>query len=178
MHDGLAASLGPEAADSITSGGGQVNPETLGTVPDAVRDPLFAAISSALAEVFIWAIPFAAVVAILAVFIKEVPLRGGPEATRSRRRLSRRGPSPLPVLRATRSPRVAPSLAPPSLAPPGLARRSVFRVAVLRATWSFSPPGRSRHRSFASPASLRPAHAPTETQDHRNCLAIVVSRGG
>jgi hypothetical protein len=81
LHDGLAASLGAPAADAITSGGGRVNPETLGTMPEAVREPLFQAISSALAEVFIWAIPFAAVVAVLAVFIKEIPLRGGFEST-------------------------------------------------------------------------------------------------
>jgi EmrB/QacA subfamily drug resistance transporter len=80
MHDGLAASLGTQAADTITSGGGQVNPETLSALPEGVREPLFLAISSALAEVFVWAIPFAAVVAVLAVFIKEVPLRGGPES--------------------------------------------------------------------------------------------------
>jgi EmrB/QacA subfamily drug resistance transporter len=83
LHDELATSLGAQAADGITSGGGQVNPETLGAMPAAIREPLLHAISSALADVFVWAIPFAAVVAVLAVLIKEVPLRGGPEAART-----------------------------------------------------------------------------------------------
>ena len=41
-------------------------------------DALLHGIASALSTVFLWAIPFAAVVAVLAFFIKEIPLRGGP----------------------------------------------------------------------------------------------------
>ena len=67
----------------MTSGGGRVDPATLGSLPETVRDPLFQSIASALGSVFVWAIPFAAVVAVLAFFIKEVPLRGGPEAARA-----------------------------------------------------------------------------------------------
>ena len=74
------ARLGPEAAEQITSGGGQVDPSKLQNMPAGLRDALFHGIASSLSTVFIWAIPFAVVVAVLAVFIKEIPLRGEPTA--------------------------------------------------------------------------------------------------
>jgi len=76
LHDDLAASLGSSVADRVTSGGGQVDPSRLGEMPAAIKVPLFEAIAGALGHVFIWAIPFAALVAVLALFIKEIPLRG------------------------------------------------------------------------------------------------------
>jgi EmrB/QacA subfamily drug resistance transporter len=79
LHDQLAASLGSQVADRVTSGGGQVDPSKLGEMPVAVKLPLFEAIASALGHVFIWAIPFAALVAVLALFVKEIPLRGSVE---------------------------------------------------------------------------------------------------
>lgn len=76
LEDDLTSQLGPAAASKALSGGGQVDPSTLAALPDAMKLPFFHGIASGLAEVFIWAIPFAAVVAVLAWFIKEIPLRG------------------------------------------------------------------------------------------------------
>jgi MFS family permease len=79
MHDDIAASsLGPAVADKITSGGARVDPSQLHLLPPNVLDGLFHGISAALAYVFVWGIPFAAIVAVLAFFIKHVPLRSGP----------------------------------------------------------------------------------------------------
>lgn len=77
MHDQIAAGpLGPAAADRLTSGGGQVDPAQLPLLPEPIKAALFDGIAGGLATVFVWAIPFAMVVALLAVFIKEIPLRG------------------------------------------------------------------------------------------------------
>src|SRR5262249_36906106 len=76
LHDDLATSVGTAAADKRTSGGGQVDPSKLRSMPSALVEPLYHGIASGLSHVFVWAIPFAAIVAILAVLIKEVPLRG------------------------------------------------------------------------------------------------------
>jgi hypothetical protein len=76
LHDDIAASLGPAVADRMTSGGGQVDPSQLRFLPPPVKDALLHGIASSLSTVFIWAIPFAACVAVLALFIKEIPLRG------------------------------------------------------------------------------------------------------
>jgi hypothetical protein len=72
----LSSSLGPQAASQIASNGGQVDPTAVAALPEPVRFALFDGIASSLSTVFLWAIPFAAVVAILAVFIREVKLRG------------------------------------------------------------------------------------------------------
>jgi EmrB/QacA subfamily drug resistance transporter len=76
FESGVAASLGPEAAAQIASGGGQVDPAVVAAMPAPVKLAIYDAIASSLGTVFVWAIPFAAVVAILAVFIREVALRG------------------------------------------------------------------------------------------------------
>ena len=76
LQDDVAARLGPAAADQITSGGGQVDPTKLAAMPAPLKEALFQGIASSLSTVFVWAIPFAAVVAVLALFIKEIPLRG------------------------------------------------------------------------------------------------------
>jgi EmrB/QacA subfamily drug resistance transporter len=79
MHDDIAASpLGPQAADRLTNGGARVDPAKLHLLPPNVLDGLFHGISTALSYVFTWGIPFAAIVAVLAMFIKHVPLRSGP----------------------------------------------------------------------------------------------------
>ncbi len=72
----LGGSLGPEAAGQIASGGGQVDPTVVAALPEPVRFAIFDGIATALSSVFVWAIPFAAVVAVLALFIREVRLRG------------------------------------------------------------------------------------------------------
>jgi EmrB/QacA subfamily drug resistance transporter len=78
LHSDVANRLGIAAADRVTSGGGQVDPTTLGSMPPAIKEAVFHGIASSLSTVFIWAIPFAAIIAVLAIFIKDIPLRGAP----------------------------------------------------------------------------------------------------
>jgi EmrB/QacA subfamily drug resistance transporter len=60
----------------ISASGGQLNPATVNSLPALVRHDVFAAIADAIQHVFIWAVPAAVVIFVLAWFIKEVPLRG------------------------------------------------------------------------------------------------------
>jgi EmrB/QacA subfamily drug resistance transporter len=76
LKDDIAGRLGPEAAERMTSGGGQVDPHLVQLLPPALKDGLFHGIASSLSTVFLWAIPFAAAVAVLAFFINEIKLRG------------------------------------------------------------------------------------------------------
>jgi EmrB/QacA subfamily drug resistance transporter len=80
LHDDLATSLGPAVADRMTTGGGQVDPARLGEMPAPLRESLLHGIATALAEVFFWSVPVAAVVAVLALFIRQVTLRGEGDA--------------------------------------------------------------------------------------------------
>lgn len=82
-EDDLGRQLGEANAKAMLAGGGQVDPSALAKLPDALRLPVLHSIATALAEVFVWAIPFAAVVAALAWFIKEIPLRGHNEPATS-----------------------------------------------------------------------------------------------
>jgi EmrB/QacA subfamily drug resistance transporter len=60
----------------ISASGGQLDPATVNSLPAPVRHDVFVAISQAIEHVFIWAVPAAVVIFVLAWFIKEVPLRG------------------------------------------------------------------------------------------------------
>ncbi len=60
----------------LNTAGGQLNPVTVNRLAPAVRGDVFAAIAHGVQGVFIWAAPSAVVVLLLALFIKEVPLRG------------------------------------------------------------------------------------------------------
>jgi len=60
----------------ISASGGQLDPATVNSLPAPVRHDVFVAISQATEHVFIWAVPAAVVIFVLAWFIKEVPLRG------------------------------------------------------------------------------------------------------
>jgi EmrB/QacA subfamily drug resistance transporter len=60
----------------ISASGGQLDPATVNSLPAPVRHDVFVAISQAVEHVFIWAVPAAVVIFVLAWFIKEVPLRG------------------------------------------------------------------------------------------------------
>ena len=55
---------------------GQVNPATVNSLPAQIKHDVFFAISHAVQSVFIWALPAAVLIFVLALFIKEVPLRG------------------------------------------------------------------------------------------------------
>jgi MFS family permease len=77
----LTESLGAATSRSgtgvhISASGGQLNPATVNSLPALVRHDVFAAIADAIQHVFIWALPAAVVIFVLAWFIKEVPLRG------------------------------------------------------------------------------------------------------
>ena len=70
----LAAAAG--SGVHISASGGQLNPATVDSLPAAVKHDVFFAIAHAMQGVFIWALPAAALIFVLAWFIKEVPLRG------------------------------------------------------------------------------------------------------
>ena len=74
LTSSLAAASGSGA--HISASGGQLDPATVNTLPAAVRNDVFLAIAHAVQHVFIWALPSAVIIFVLAWFIKEVPLRG------------------------------------------------------------------------------------------------------
>jgi hypothetical protein len=82
FSDYLSDKLGPAAAAKLNSGGSNVSigPTTLAKMSGPVRDAVIHGIAHATSSVFVWAVAVAVVVPVLALFIKEVALRGG-EAT-------------------------------------------------------------------------------------------------
>ncbi len=74
----LTASLAAAAGSGvhISASGGQLDPATVDSLPAAVKHDVFFAIAHAVQGVFIWALPAAVLIFVLAWFIKEVPLRG------------------------------------------------------------------------------------------------------
>jgi EmrB/QacA subfamily drug resistance transporter len=56
--------------------GGSLDPATVNTLPAAVKPEVLGAIAHAVQSVFVWVVPAAMIVFVLALFIKEVPLRG------------------------------------------------------------------------------------------------------
>jgi len=66
----------------INANGGSLDPATVNSLPAAIRHDVFFAIAHAVQSVFIWALPASVAIFVLAMFIKEVPLRGraAPEA--------------------------------------------------------------------------------------------------
>jgi MFS family permease len=71
----LIESLGA-AGGHVSASGGQLNPATVNALPPAIKHDVFFAIAHAIQSVFIWALPAAVAIFVLALFIKEVPLRG------------------------------------------------------------------------------------------------------
>jgi len=59
----------------LSAAGGQLDPVTVSRLPAPIRHDVFYAIAHAIQGVFIWAVPAAALVFVLAWFIREVPLR-------------------------------------------------------------------------------------------------------
>jgi len=74
LTSSLAAAAGPGA--HVSASGGQLDPARVNSLPALVRHDVFTAIAHAVQHVFIWAVPSAVVIFVLAWFIKEVPLRG------------------------------------------------------------------------------------------------------
>ena len=64
----------------IHASGGQLNPAAVAGLPAAVRHDVFFAIAHAIDGVFIWSIPAMVAAFVVAVFIKEIPLRGKADA--------------------------------------------------------------------------------------------------
>lgn len=85
LEDGLTERVGPEAAARLDSAGGNFDPASLADLPAQVRDGFLASIANATSAVFWWSVAFALAVPVLAWFIREVPLRGGPPAEDSSR---------------------------------------------------------------------------------------------
>jgi len=74
LTQSLAAAAGTGA--HISASGGQLNPTTVDSLPAVIKHDVFDAITHAVQGVFIWALPAALLIFVLALFIKEVPLRG------------------------------------------------------------------------------------------------------
>jgi MFS family permease len=74
LTSSLVAVLGPGV--HVGASGGPLDPAVVGSLPAWVRHDVFAAIAHAVQHVFIWAVPAAVIIFVLAWFIKEVPLRG------------------------------------------------------------------------------------------------------
>ncbi len=80
----LTESLAAVTAGSgvhIKASGGQLDPATVNSLPAPIRHDVFYAIAHAVQGVFVWALPAAVLIFVLALFIKEVPLRGRAPAT-------------------------------------------------------------------------------------------------
>ncbi|WP_369931391.1 MDR family MFS transporter [Plantactinospora sp. BC1] len=79
----FANRLADSAAGPMMAGGGEgagVDPAALRSLPPEQQHAVLGGLADAIGAVFVWAVPFALVVAVLAWFIKEIPLRGGPTA--------------------------------------------------------------------------------------------------
>jgi MFS family permease len=73
LNETMAARL-PGA--HLSASNGQFDPATINSLPTHIRDAAFYAISHAVDAVFWWAIPATVLVLVLAVSVKEIPLRG------------------------------------------------------------------------------------------------------
>lgn len=76
----LTGSLGGSAAGRLTGGGQRMSPEVLAHLPSVVRGAYLAAVADGVGTVFLWAVPVAALVFVVAWVLKEVPLRGAAPA--------------------------------------------------------------------------------------------------
>ena len=74
LTESLAAAAGSGVRVHIS--GASIDPATVNSLPAAVRHDVFFAIAHAVQGVFVWALPSAVLIFVLALFIKEVPLRG------------------------------------------------------------------------------------------------------
>jgi len=74
LTESLASAAGGRL--HVSASGGQLNPATVDRLPAVVRHDVFAAIAHATQTVFIYALPAAVAIFVLALLIKEVPLRG------------------------------------------------------------------------------------------------------
>ena len=72
----FASRLNSAMGGQLRVTGGSLDPATVTSLPAAVRHQVFYGIAHAVQGVFVWVVPAAVLVFVLALFIKEVPLRG------------------------------------------------------------------------------------------------------
>lgn len=72
----LHSRIGPAMAASHAPPAAAASPEALHRLPHSVAAPIVAAYADSLTQVFFWAVPVALVGFVLALFLREVPLRG------------------------------------------------------------------------------------------------------
>jgi MFS family permease len=60
----------------LSASQGSLDPATINSLPAAIRDVAFFGIAKGLDAVFLWVLPASALVFVLALFVKEIPLRG------------------------------------------------------------------------------------------------------
>jgi EmrB/QacA subfamily drug resistance transporter len=76
LTSSLTDSLGAPAADKLTGSGQRTSPAILAQLPAVVHDAYLHAVADGVGTVFLWAVPVAVLVFLVAWFVKEVPLRG------------------------------------------------------------------------------------------------------
>jgi EmrB/QacA subfamily drug resistance transporter len=74
LTESLASAAG--SGVHVSASGGQLDPATVDRLPAVIKHDVFYAIAHAVQGVFVWALPAAVLIFVLAWFIKEVPLRG------------------------------------------------------------------------------------------------------
>jgi EmrB/QacA subfamily drug resistance transporter len=93
LHALLSERLGDAAAGRMASGGGgaRIDPAAMAQLPAPVRSAVIDSIAGATSSVFLWSIVAAAFIPVLAFFIREVALRGGPAAEAERTLVAQEG---------------------------------------------------------------------------------------
>ena len=93
LHALLGERLGTAAADKLAAGGGgaRIDPATLSQLPAPVRTAVVDAIAGATSSVFLWSTAAAVLIPLLAFFIREVALRGGPAEQAERTLVAQEG---------------------------------------------------------------------------------------
>jgi EmrB/QacA subfamily drug resistance transporter len=66
---------------AVKGNSGTLDPVTINSMPTLIKDAAFSAISHAISSVFWWTLPVTVAVFVLALFVKEIPLRGKIEPT-------------------------------------------------------------------------------------------------
>lgn len=86
----VTARLGAGAGGQLTAGSAHIDPATLTQLPEPIRIGLLESLAAATSNVFLWAMVFAALIPILAILLRHIPLRSnnpiGPDAVTTDRR--------------------------------------------------------------------------------------------
>lgn len=71
----VTARLGAVAGGQLTAGSAHIDPATLTQLPEPIRTGLLESLAAATSIVFLWAMVFAALIPILAILLRHIPLR-------------------------------------------------------------------------------------------------------